>query len=101
MKNTKIQEIKELAKQNNVEYEIYWLPYGGTSNVQHLHTDNCKHLDISIDHFNDDDILDYELVSPKDYNNTLLANCGYYIEENTILVIIVDTNFDKLEEINN
>lgn len=92
----KIKELKELLKDESKKYvdvEYYTLNNKNVNKV--IHTDTIQ----AIKEVNDDmKVLDYQLMTEDDYNNTILANtCEradfgvWYDDENAkVLVVIVE-----------
>jgi len=86
LKRDKCRMIEELA--SKLEIEVY-NPYNSNVKlVENLHTDNCRFLGFGLDDIYDEDISDYEFVSPEQYNRTLYANCGESMEEITMVVLL-------------
>ena len=85
-----IVEINEKAKELGLEIETYQVkdPNYNIEAVESLHTDTCDFIDFGVCTENDEQIADWDIVTPEDYNNTIYANCGQIQDEDVIVVII-------------
>ena len=89
----KIEQIKEESK-DCVALEIYTTDKEYKT-VEALHTDTCKYADIDLDSLSDEQILDYQVITGAEYNNTILANTGETIQDggwsldDRIMVVVI------------
>lgn len=85
-----IEKINAKAKELRLEIESYRVknPNYNIEAVEALHTDTCDFIDYGVCAENDEQIADWQVVTPEDYNKTIYANCGEIQEEKVIVVVI-------------
>jgi len=88
MKISKEHLIELIKKNPELEIEIYKGKFNDITSTDLLHTDNCEWADVSLEEIEEDDLLDYGVISAEDYNRTIYANCGEEQEEPIIAIII-------------
>jgi hypothetical protein len=88
---TKIKEIKRLAKENNAEIEVYQRNACGEYllTIDELHTDNCQFIQFGIKPFDEDVFIkDFGLMTAEAYNKTINANCGEIQDKDVVVVLL-------------
>lgn len=86
----KLKEIKkemELKNVNDIEY-YYVLDnasYGHTSHDT-LHTDMCRYTECLNE---GDEIIDYGILTPEEYDETIEANCCSSEQEDDIMIVVL------------
>ncbi len=85
-----IAEINAKAKELGLEIESYQVkdPNRNIESVESLHTDTCNFIDFGVCAAKDEQIADWGVVTPEDYNSTIYANCGESQDEDVIVVVI-------------
>lgn len=85
-----IAEINAKAKELGLEIESYQVKYPNYNieSVDALHTDTCDFLDFGVCAENDEQIADWKVVTPEEYNSTIYANSDGNQEEDVIVVVI-------------
>lgn len=88
--NKIIKEINAKAKELGLEIESYQVkdPNYNIESVESLHTDTCDFIDFGVCAENDEQIADWKVVTPEDYNSTIYANYGESQDEDVIVVVI-------------
>jgi len=86
----KIKEIEQTAEKLGLDIESYEVfdPRYNIETVEALRTDTCKFLGFGVCAKNDEQIADWGIVTPEEYNSTIYANCGDTQENNVIVVVI-------------
>jgi len=80
--------IEEDANRLKLDIEVYAPFNSKVKLVENLHTDNCQFINFGLDGVYDQDIADFEIANPEQYNRTLYANCGELTEVSTMVVLL-------------
>ena len=88
MKNLIRKQAKNLAS----DIEIY--RNNGYQMINELHTDTLDFVGFDLDEIDEEDIIEFEIVEPEEYNKTIYANCGEKQDVPVMVVLIKQREVD-------
>lgn len=85
-----IEDILSEQEDGDLNLEVYRLKDKNStiSSIESLRTDNCDFVSNELTVENDNQIIDWGLMTPEDYNKTINGNCSHVEFESVIIVLI-------------